>query len=95
VADTTATDVLVHVCDDGPGIDPELRDKVFDRFVRGDAARGPGGSGLGLAIAREQARAQGGDVIAGDGPGRGARFTLRLPRAQTAGRERLHQAAPT
>ncbi|MGE3449737.1 MAG: ATP-binding protein, partial [Microbacteriaceae bacterium] len=74
-------DVLIHVCDDGPGIDPELLDKVFDRFVRGDAARGPGGSGLGLAIAREQARAQGGDVIAADGGGRGARFTLRVPRA--------------
>jgi signal transduction histidine kinase len=71
--------VLIHVCDEGPGIDAELGDSVFDRFVRGDPSRGPGGSGLGLAIAREQARLQGGDVVAGKGRGGGARFTLRMP----------------
>jgi signal transduction histidine kinase len=86
VAERAGDDVLIHVCDEGPGIDPALRDSAFDRFVRGDPARTQGGSGLGLAIAREQARAQGGDVVAGDNHGRGARFTLRLPRTSTPSR---------
>ena len=82
VVDLAGDDVLIHVCDEGPGIDAELRDSAFDRFVRGDQSRGPGGSGLGLTIAREQARAQGGDVMAGDSRGGGTRFTLRMPLAQ-------------
>jgi two-component system OmpR family sensor kinase len=48
-------EVLLSVVDDGPGIAPAERDRVFDRFHRGDAARAAGdtrGSGLGLAIVR-------------------------------------------
>ncbi len=84
VAERAAGDVLIRVRDNGRGIDDELRERVFDRFVRGDASRASGGSGLGLAIAREQARAQGGDVSAGNARDGGAEFTLRLP----AGRPR-------
>jgi signal transduction histidine kinase len=72
-------EVLIHVSDHGPGIDIDLGERAFDRFVRGDPSRGPGGSGLGLAIAREQARAQGGDVLVANRNGGGARFTLRMP----------------
>lgn len=73
--------VLVDVVDDGNGIAPEDLPYVFDRFYKSDRSRASGGSGLGLAIARDHARAQGGDVTAANEPGRGARFTLRLPAA--------------
>lgn len=73
---------VVEVEDDGSGIPAELREQVFERFVRLDEARHrqDGGTGLGLAIAREIARDHGGDVHLGgrdDGPG--LRATLRLP----------------
>ena len=70
------------VCNAGPGIRPEDRHRLFDRFFRGSAARAGGGegAGLGLALAREIARAHGGDlVLAESGPGRTC-FLLRLPR---------------
>jgi two-component system, OmpR family, sensor kinase len=65
----------VEVTDDGPGVPPAERERVFDRF-RGD----PGGNGLGLSIARALARAHGGDLTCEDAPA-GARFVLRLPAA--------------
>jgi signal transduction histidine kinase len=56
--------VTVSVTDDGPGIEPADRERVFDRFTRLDQARGrdTGGSGLGLAIVRELVRRGGGTV---------------------------------
>lgn len=71
-------DVLIDVVDDGPGIDEADLPHVFERFFKSDRSRASGGSGLGLAIAREQARAHGGELSAGNEPGAGARFTLRL-----------------
>ncbi|MDM7832540.1 sensor histidine kinase [Cellulomonas edaphi] len=70
----------VDVDDDGAGIAPADRDRVFERFVRLDDARerDAGGSGLGLAIARELARDQGGDVLLSDSPLGGLRATLSL-----------------
>ena len=67
------------VVDDGPGIAPEDRERVFERFMRG-SARDVAGSGLGLAIVRQAARRMGGEVAlsAGEG-GRGCRFDVRLP----------------
>jgi heavy metal sensor kinase len=75
----------VTVADDGPGIAPQLRERVFDRFFRVDASRTrrTGGSGLGLAIARELIEAHGGRVWAGGREPAGSTFTLELPAAAT------------
>ncbi len=71
--------VLLCVADTGPGIPAEDRERVFERFVRLDPARGAGGAGLGLAIARWVAEAHGGDVrIQSSGPA-GTTFAARLP----------------
>ena len=78
------------VLDDGPGIDDDELEQVFERFHRtdDDRSRKTGGAGLGLAIVRAIARAHGGDARAVGGPGRpggpgphpGARLELELPR---------------
>ena len=75
--ETTPWGASVIVSDDGPGIPPELLDRIFERFYRapGAAARG---TGLGLAIARELAERMDGRLLASSGPG-GTQFTLELP----------------
>ena len=72
---------VLSVGDDGPGIPPGDRDRVFERFVRLDAhrSRHQGGSGLGLAIVDKLVRDHGGSVTVGDSPGGGALFVVRLP----------------
>ncbi len=76
-----ASEIEVTVSDWGEGIAPKHRAHVFDRFFKADAARPrSAGSGLGLAIARENARLHGGEVTVASERGRGATFTLRLPR---------------
>jgi signal transduction histidine kinase len=73
--------VVVTVDDDGDGVPPDDRERVFERFVRLDDARSrdAGGAGLGLAVVEAAVTASGGDVTIGDAPIGGARFTLRLP----------------
>lgn len=68
----------VVVDDDGPGIAPEHRRRVFDRFYRvaDDRARDSGGSGLGLALVAELVRRRGGTVAVADSPDGGARFQV-------------------
>ena len=56
---------------------------MFDRFYRGDGARGRQGSGLGLAIVRQVAESHGGGVTVEEAPGGGALFRLRLPVEET------------
>ncbi|WBU37500.1 sensor histidine kinase [Homoserinibacter sp. YIM 151385] len=75
--------VLVRVDDDGAGIAPDDRERIFERFVRLDAARAreDGGAGLGLAIVAEAAARHGGSVTASSSPLGGARLELRLPLA--------------
>jgi signal transduction histidine kinase len=79
----TANDgtAVVHVDDDGPGVPVAERERIFERFVRLDAARSraDGGSGLGLAIVAEVVAAHAGMVEVTDSPLGGARFTVRLP----------------
>jgi two-component system, OmpR family, sensor kinase len=74
-----AAEAVLVVRDDGPGVPEELRERVFERFVRGEGDRG-GSSGLGLSIVRAVAEAHGGSVTlhpVADGPG--ACFSVRLP----------------
>jgi two-component system, OmpR family, sensor histidine kinase MprB len=68
----------LRVRDHGPGIAPEDRPHVFERFYRAAAARSLPGSGLGLSIVREVAEAHGGSVSAEEAPGGGALLRLRL-----------------
>lgn len=76
-------DVVVAVTDDGAGVPPQERERIFERFVRLDDARtrDDGGAGLGLAIARDVAARHGGRLTVGDAREGGARFELRLPGA--------------
>jgi two-component system, OmpR family, sensor histidine kinase MtrB len=72
--------LVVAVRDGGPGIPEEVLPHVFDRFYKADASRARSeGSGLGLSIAMENAVIHGGTISAGNAPGGGAVFTLRLP----------------
>ena len=93
-ASTTSSngDAFVLVEDTGPGIPPELADRVFERFVRGggDGARG---SGLGLAIVRAVAESHGGSVtLAATGTGTGTRFLISLPTGRLDDHGRSHPA---
>ncbi|HMC57728.1 MAG TPA: ATP-binding protein [Candidatus Solibacter sp.] len=72
---------LVHVEDDGPGIAPEIRTQLFQPFV---TAGKRNGLGLGLALSRQTVLEHGGDMWVDSQPGRGARFSFRLPGAQVA-----------
>lgn len=72
--------VELVVEDTGVGFDPARHRAMFDRFVRGGAGEGPR-FGLGLALAREVVDSHGGAITAAGQPGRGARFTVRLPAA--------------
>lgn len=75
------THVRLSVVNSGPGIPPEERARIFDRFYRADKARGRDveGSGLGLSLAREIARAHGGELVLEDTKPIVTKFTLTLP----------------
>ncbi|MFG2013474.1 sensor histidine kinase [Actinomadura geliboluensis] len=76
-----AGSAVLRVADDGPGVPPADRERIFERFVRLDDARSrdEGGAGLGLAIARDLVAAHGGSLTVGEAPGGGALFEVRLP----------------
>ncbi|MFG1705073.1 sensor histidine kinase [Nonomuraea sp. M3C6] len=91
---TTAVDItltsvdgqaVIAVTDDGPGIPPADRQRVFERFTRLDDGRrlDTGGSGLGLAITRDIAHHHRGTLTLEDSPG-GARFVLRIPQLDSS-----------
>ncbi|MGI8706181.1 MAG: sensor histidine kinase [Sphingomicrobium sp.] len=75
--ETSNGSAMVHIRDQGQGIDPADHERIFEPFQQGTA--GNGGSGLGLSIARRLARTMGGDLQLQSTPGEGSRFTLVLP----------------
>lgn len=79
--ESAAREVRIVVEDEGPGIPPEMLERVFEPFVRVEASRSreTGGIGLGLAIARTIARSHGGDVRLANRPEGGLRAELVLP----------------
>ena len=94
VGERAGAQVVLAVEDDGAGVPPAKRERVFERFTRLEPGRG---LGLGLYIARQLARAQGGDLVAADARvAAGARFELRLPLREPAAQPRSNRggAAP-
>ncbi|MEV6445337.1 ATP-binding protein [Amycolatopsis sp. NPDC051716] len=78
-AQVRPADVRIDVCDEGPGIAPADRERVFERFTRGERPSG-GGTGLGLAIARWAVELHGGTIgVVDPAPGTGSRIRVTLP----------------
>jgi signal transduction histidine kinase len=73
--DPTRTELVV--ADDGVGIPRDVLSRIFDPYVQAPGA--PAGTGLGLAIVKSIVEAHGGEVVVESEPGRGSRFTVRLP----------------
>jgi len=85
-ASSTPNEVRLWVEDEGPGIAPDERERVFAKFYRGKSAgKASSGTGLGLAITREIVRFQGGRIWVEDVVPHGARFVISIPRGQTTG----------
>jgi adenylate cyclase len=80
----TAEELLIHVIDRGAGIPLEDQAKIFEPFIRHDPESGLG-SGLGLPVSRRLAELLGGRLTVSSALGRGATFTLALPRTPPAG----------
>jgi signal transduction histidine kinase len=77
--------VRISVTDAGPGVEPQDREAVFERFSRGTSTPSrvsTMGTGLGLALVRDHVRAHGGSCWYEDAPGGGARFVVEIPRAE-------------
>ncbi|MBO0897987.1 sensor histidine kinase [Arthrobacter sunyaminii] len=76
----------VSVTDQGPGINPEDQERIFERFYRIDSARSrhTGGTGLGLSIVKHVVSNHGGEVNLWSQPGQGSTFTVRLPEMESA-----------
>jgi len=71
--------VAFLVSDNGPGVPPEERERIWQRLYRGDHSRSQRGLGLGLSVVKALTEAHGGTVTVGDRPGGGAVFTVELP----------------
>jgi signal transduction histidine kinase len=77
----------LEVTDSGPGISPHERDKIFERFYRGDAGRRTGGTGIGLVVVKQLVEAHGREVTTQNPPQGGVSFVVLLPAAQPADHE--------
>jgi two-component system OmpR family sensor kinase len=82
----TATGIWLNlsVRDDGPGIPPEARERIFERFSRLESSKGTEGTGLGLSIVSAIAEAHGGTVVLSGPAGQGSTFTIRIPLVNVA-----------
>jgi signal transduction histidine kinase len=88
--------VLLSVSDSGPGVRPEEKPHLFDRFFRAPTSEADGseGTGLGLAIARSLAELHGGSISVESEPGKGSTFTVSLPLSGPAGRGKTKAGPP-
>ena len=86
-AELDGESAVVHVSDNGPGIAPEIRSQLFQPFV---TAGKRNGLGLGLALSRQTVIEHGGDMWVDSQPGRGARFSFRLPGARATQAQAQH-----
>jgi signal transduction histidine kinase len=77
--------VEVAVIDQGPGVAPSDRERIFEPFVQASGKTSGNGLGLGLAICRRIVAAHGGSISVTDEPGGGSRFVFTLPAANAAG----------
>ncbi len=84
--------IEISVTDQGIGISPAERERIFERFYRVDPARSraTGGTGLGLSIVKHVAASHGGEVTVWSAEGQGSTFTLRLPEAGGAPTAEAH-----
>jgi len=85
--------VVISIRDDGEGIAADIIDRIFEPLVT--TKRGQGGTGLGLAISRRIVNANDGEIGVHSTPGKGAEFTVSLPRALTPSRENWTEHANT
>ena len=90
-------DALLEVCDQGPGVPPDERERVFSRFYRGtgDAVLQTRGVGIGLSVVSEFVARMHGEVYVDDAPGGGARFRVRIPAASASPIEEVADATAT
>ncbi|HZT10246.1 MAG TPA: HAMP domain-containing sensor histidine kinase, partial [Actinomycetota bacterium] len=90
-------EALLRIADRGPGLDPEVEGRIFERFMRGDPSRsrGTGGVGLGLSIVQAIVAAHGGEVTASSGEQGGTVFDVRLSVAGPPEAPARPDASPT
>jgi two-component system, OmpR family, sensor kinase len=75
----------LRVRDNGPGIAPQVQERLFERFAQWNAnGAEPGSAGLGLAIAKEIVQAHGGRIFVDSSLGKGTCFTVELPAGEGA-----------
>ncbi len=77
--DANDVDVRIQIDDDGPGVAPDDRERIFLPYVRGEHPGDRPGLGLGLSIAKRLVERSGGTLTVGDAPAGGARFTIHFP----------------
>jgi len=73
-------ELAITIADQGPGVPADMLPHLFERFYRGDSARGRGGAGLGLTVAAAIVQAHAGSIRAEPASPNGLRVTVRLPR---------------
>jgi two-component system, NtrC family, sensor histidine kinase GlrK len=94
---TSGSWARVVVRDEGPGVPPSVRERLFEHFFTSPVGgeRSPPGIGLGLPLAREMMRAHGGEVALLDEPGPGATFALWVPLERSTPPRPLSETAPS
>jgi len=78
-----ARDVCIQITDEGPGIPPVDRERIWRAYQRGSDVGGVAGSGVGLSVVHDVVTQHGGRAWVEDAPGRGARFVVTFPASDT------------